>query len=91
MARYLVVIEPGPRNYGAYIPDLPGCVATGRTVEKTLAHIRTAMEMHISAMREDGDSLPLPVTTTLVDAEPGELMTWVEVSDAIPQLVKAPA
>jgi predicted RNase H-like HicB family nuclease len=88
MARYLVVIEPGPHNYGAYVPDLPGCVATGKTVEKTLANIQGAMEMHLSAMMEDGDPIPLPVTTTIADAEPGELMTWVEVDTDVPQAVK---
>ncbi len=82
--RYLVVIEPGSRNYGAYVPDLPGCISTGKTVEKTLANIKEAMTGHLALMQQDGDLIPPPVTATISDIEPGELMTWVEVNINLP-------
>lgn len=56
--RYAVVIEKAGDNYGAYVPDLPGCIATGATVEEVEASIREAIEMHIEGMLEDG--LPIP-------------------------------
>lgn len=55
---YAVVITAGPRNYSAYVPDLPGCVATGRTLEEVRENIRGAMNMHVGAMVEDGDPVP---------------------------------
>jgi predicted RNase H-like HicB family nuclease len=55
---YAVVITAGPRNYSAYVPDLPGCVATGRTLEEVRENIRGAMNMHVGAMVEDGDPMP---------------------------------
>ncbi len=56
--RYAIVIERAGSNYGAYVPDLPGCIATGDSVAETEAAIRTAIEMHIEGMQEDG--LPIP-------------------------------
>ncbi len=56
--RYAIVIESGPNNYSAYVPDLPGCIATGKTLDIVRANMRGAMEMHIGAMVEDGDLLP---------------------------------
>jgi predicted RNase H-like HicB family nuclease len=56
--RYAVVIEKAGDNYSAYVPDLPGCVATGATVEETKAELRSAMRFHIEGLREDG--LPIP-------------------------------
>jgi predicted RNase H-like HicB family nuclease len=55
--RYAVVIENAGQNYSAYVPDLPGCVATGATAELAEVEIRAAIEFHIEGMREDG--LPL--------------------------------
>ena len=63
--RYAMIIETGKRNYSAYIPDLPGCVATGKTVEEVRQRIREAVELHLAGMREDG--LPIPQPTTLAD------------------------
>jgi predicted RNase H-like HicB family nuclease len=63
--RYAVVIEKASKNYSAYIPDVPGCVSTGKTVAQTLSNLREAMAMHIQGLIEDGDSIPDP--TTLVD------------------------
>lgn len=58
--RYAVVLERGDRNWSAYVPDLPGCVATGDTREAAEASIRAAITMHLQGLREDGAELPLP-------------------------------
>lgn len=63
--RYAVIIEKGEENYGAYVPDLPGCIAVGDTVEEVERSIRGAIEFHIDGMREDG--LPIPEPTTLCE------------------------
>jgi predicted RNase H-like HicB family nuclease len=60
--RYAVVIESGPGNFSAYVPDLPGCIATGKTLEEVLNNIRAAAEFHLEGMRQDG--LPIPEPTT---------------------------
>ena len=58
--RYAIVIEDAGANYSAYVPDLPGCVATGATIEQVADRIRGAIEMHLAGMREDGDPIPPP-------------------------------
>lgn len=58
--RYAVVVEKAVNNYSAYVPDLPGCVATGQTIEETEREIREAIEFHIEGMIEDGLSIPQP-------------------------------
>jgi predicted RNase H-like HicB family nuclease len=58
--RFAIVIEPAEGNYSAYVPDLPGCVATGATVQDVEAHIREAIEFHLEGMREDGLEVPMP-------------------------------
>jgi len=58
--RYAIVIEKAENNYSAYVPDLPGCVATGASVEETEAQIREAIEFHLEGMREDGIAIPQP-------------------------------
>ncbi len=58
--KYAIVIECGGHNYAAYVPDLPGCVATGPTVEEVEREIREAIELHIEGMREDGAAIPEP-------------------------------
>jgi predicted RNase H-like HicB family nuclease len=58
--RYAIVIEKANGNYSAYVPDLPGCVATGATVEEVEAQIREAIEFHLEGLREDGISAPAP-------------------------------
>ncbi len=60
--RYAVVIEKAQHNYSAYVPDLPGCIATGGTVTEVQEAIREAIELHLSAMREDGVPFPLPAS-----------------------------
>jgi predicted RNase H-like HicB family nuclease len=60
--RYAIVIEKADNNYSAYVPDLPGCVATGTTVEETESQIREAIEFHLAGLREDGASIPQPAS-----------------------------
>lgn len=63
--RYAIVIEKAENNYGVYVPDLPGCVATGKTIEATEREIREAIEFHLRGLREDG--LPIPEPSSRVD------------------------
>jgi predicted RNase H-like HicB family nuclease len=65
MTRYAIVVERAERNYAAYVPDLPGCVATGATVEEVEQLLREAIEVHIAGLRQDG--LPVPVPSSVVD------------------------
>jgi predicted RNase H-like HicB family nuclease len=58
--RYAIVIEKAESNYSAYVPDLPGCVATGASLEEVEAEIREAIEFHLEGMREDGVPIPPP-------------------------------
>jgi predicted RNase H-like HicB family nuclease len=60
--RYAIVIERAENNYSAYVPDLPGCIATGRTVEEAEREIREAIEFHLSGLKEDGLSPPIPTS-----------------------------
>lgn len=60
--RYAIVIEKTEANYGAYVLDLPGCVATGATIEDVERDIRGAIEMHLAGMREDGEQIPVPTS-----------------------------
>ena len=64
--KYTVLIEEGPANFGAYIPDLPGCVAVADTREEVIALIKEGIEYHLELMHEDGDPIPEPTTTALV-------------------------
>lgn len=68
--RYAIVIEKGEGNYSAYVPDLPGCVAVGDTIEEVEREIQEAIEFHLEGMREDG--LPIP--------EPSSRVNYVDVA-----------
>ena len=68
MNRFPVLLEKFSTGYRAHALDLPGCVATGRTLEEARARIAKAMEMHLSSMREDGDPIPEPSHFELVKA-----------------------
>lgn len=68
MNKFLVIYEKSSTGNGAYAPDLPGCVATGRTLEETRRRMAKAMEMHLAAMREDGDPIPEPSHFELLEA-----------------------
>ena len=63
--QYVIIIEKANRNYSAYVPDLPGCIATGKTIEELKQRMREAIELHLDGMREDG--LPIPEPTTIAD------------------------
>ena len=58
--RYAIVIEKSESNYSAYVPDLPGCVATGASIRQVETEIREAIEFHIEGLREYGNLIPLP-------------------------------
>lgn len=60
--RYAIVVEKTKNNYSAYVPDLPGCVATGQTVKEAENKIREAIEFHIEGLREDGLVVPQPAS-----------------------------
>jgi predicted RNase H-like HicB family nuclease len=68
--RYAIVVEKAENNYSAYVPDLPGCVATGSTLEEAEREIREAIEFHIEGLVEDG--LPIP--------EPASVVQYVEIA-----------
>ena len=67
--RYAIVVEKAARNFAAYVPDLPGCVATAPTRRAVERRIREAIELHLAGMREDGLPIPKPRTT----------LAWVDV------------
>ena len=60
--RYAVVIEQAADNFSAYVPDLPGCVATGGTIEEVDVQIREAISFHLEGLREDGATIPPPLS-----------------------------
>ena len=62
--RYAIVIEKSETGYGAYVPDLPGCVAVGETLDETARLVREAIEFHLDGLREDGIAVPAPSTVT---------------------------
>lgn len=70
MKRYAIVVEKAKRNYAAYVPDLPGCVATGATVAEVERRLRQAIELHVAGLREDGLEVP----------EPQSVVDYLEVS-----------
>ncbi|MDJ0927509.1 MAG: type II toxin-antitoxin system HicB family antitoxin [Gammaproteobacteria bacterium] len=70
--KYLVVLEKSQTGYGAYVPDLPGCISVGATRDEVLSLIREAIELHIEGLREDGDPVP----------QPSSISEWVDVHAA---------
>ena len=62
MKKYAIVIEQGEHNLSAWVPDLPGCITTGRTVEEIESNIREAIEFHLEGLREHGEPIPEPHT-----------------------------
>ena len=62
MRRYAIVIEQGENNLSAYVPDLPGCITTGKTAEEIERNIREAIEPHLEGLHEDGEPIPEPQT-----------------------------
>jgi predicted RNase H-like HicB family nuclease len=62
MYRYPVIIEKAERNYSAYSPDLPGCVATGATIRETLSRMRSAIKFHLEGLKKEGSEIREPST-----------------------------
>lgn len=62
--RYVVIVEKGEHGYGAYVPDLPGCVAAAETKEEVLRLIREAIEFHLEGLREEGLPIPQPSSSS---------------------------
>jgi predicted RNase H-like HicB family nuclease len=62
--RYLVVVERGSTSFGAYVPDLPGCIAVGESREEVLESIHDAIELHLEALRENGEPIPPPSSSS---------------------------
>ena len=88
--RYVVIIRRTGTGYSVDVPDLPGCVATGTTVEHARQMISEAIEMHLDLMRQSGETAPTPSSTvefSVADDSAEELCTWVEVE--VPQSVSS--
>ncbi len=62
MRKYVIVIEQGEHNLSAYVPDLPGCITTGQSVEEVERNVREAIELHLDGLREDSEPIPEPHT-----------------------------
>ena len=62
MSGYTVIYEKSPTGYSAYVPDLPGCISTGATLEQTKRNMQEAIAGHLAVMREFGDPIPEPTT-----------------------------
>ena len=60
MMKYTIIIEKGESSYGAFVPDLPGCIAVGETKQETIELISEAIEFHIEGLHEDGNIIPTP-------------------------------
>ena len=58
--RYMVVVEKGPKSFGAYVPDLPGCIAVGESRQEVLQLFEEAIEFHLEGLKEEGQPLPRP-------------------------------
>jgi len=69
--KYAIVIEKGEQSWGAYVPDLPGCVAAADSRDEVVSLIREVVEFHLEGMRENGESIPLPFS----EAETVEIRT----------------
>ena len=85
--RYLVIIRRTATGYSVDVPDLPGCVATGTTVEHSRQMIAEAIEMHLDLMRQSGEQPPAPshsIEFAIDDTSGEELCTWVEVESPEP-------
>ena len=61
--KYAVVTEEGPKSFGAYVPDLPGCIAVGESRAEVVQLIQEAIELHIQGLQEQGERIPLPSST----------------------------
>ena len=76
---YVVIVESGLHNQSAYVPDIPGCVTTGRTTAETMSNMQEALQMHLEGMIEDGDPIPVP-STHHVDLDPGDSVHHISIN-----------
>jgi predicted RNase H-like HicB family nuclease len=67
MRKYAVILEKSSNGWGAFVPDLPGCVALGFTLDETKKLIREAIEQHLAAMRADGEEIPEPSYVEMIE------------------------
>jgi predicted RNase H-like HicB family nuclease len=69
--RYLVLIEKAENSYGAYAPDVPGCISVGKTIEETFSNFQEALDFHFEGMAQDGEPIPPPayVDARFIDVE----------------------
>ncbi len=90
MEHYLIVLESSATGYAAFSPDVPGCIATGTTVEQTLSEMRGALAFHFEGMLEAGESLPEPrglehyVQSGEHIADSGDLLTTIPADELLP-------
>lgn len=83
--RYVVVIERGECNFGAYAPDVLGCIALGKTIEQTVKRMRSALGFHLQAMRRDGDPIPAARFKLGDPVEfPENVVGYIEVESSLP-------
>ncbi|MDE0426185.1 type II toxin-antitoxin system HicB family antitoxin [Candidatus Poribacteria bacterium] len=71
---YVVIFEEGENGCSAYVPDLPGCIAAGDTIETVRTLVAEAIAFHIEGLREDGDVVPLPSSSSPIPIDPGMLV-----------------
>ncbi len=95
MEDYLIVIERSATGFGAFSPDVPGCIATGKTVEATLAEMYSALRFHFEGMLEDGETLPTAkgmehhVSSGEYTFDPGDLLTTIPADELLAGLPHA--
>jgi len=77
MMRYAIVIEKAADNYSAYVPDLPGCIATGETIAEVERELREAIRFHIEGLNEDGLLIPPPSRVTAGATQAGGSMGFL--------------
>lgn len=92
--KYLVVVEKSQTGFSAYSPDVLGCVATGKTIEKTISNMKSALSLHLQSIVEDGEKLPKPggLQSYLEAKEESEgeeyFITHVDVESVLPRKIK---
>jgi predicted RNase H-like HicB family nuclease len=79
MTHYIAFIEPGPKNYSAYFPDLPGCASAGDTLDETVTNAGEALAAHVGLMTEDGELVPSPRSIEEIKADPEHVRDMHEV------------
>ena len=93
MESFVIVLEPSSTGYAAFSPDVPGCVATGRTVEQTLSEMRSALAFHLEGMSEAGEPMPEPrgldhyLRSGEYTADAGDLLTTIPTGGLFPPIV----